>query len=93
MPRSLCSVVINESVAYANVDGEAVLLDVDSGFYFGLNQVGTRIWELLSEGKSAQEIFSQMADEYDVDDERLHSELAAFMNALVGNGLATLAGE
>lgn len=87
------NILINESIVCANVDGEAVLLNVETGLYFGLNQVGTRIWELLAEGKSGDEIATQLADEYNVEQERLDSELSTFLNLLLVNGLAKLVSE
>ena len=55
-----------EGVAAQVADGEAVLLDIQSGQYFSLNPVGSRIWELCDGTKSAGEIVSVICDEFDV---------------------------
>jgi len=55
-----------EGVAAQVADGEAVLLDIESGEYFSLNSVGSRIWELCDGTRTAAEIISVICDEFDV---------------------------
>ena len=77
------------NVAVAEFDGEAVLLNVTSGIYFGLNPIANRIWQLLSMGASEPEIAQTMLDEYDVDEARLRTDIAATMRQLEANGLVS----
>ena len=58
-------------VLFRNLDGEAVLLHLDSGKYFGLNEVGTRIWELLAEHRETGAVCRALLAEFDVPEERL----------------------
>lgn len=67
--------------------GETVLLDVNSGIYFGLNEVGTRIWELLSHGSALGSVTAAVAQEFDVEQEELARDLAAFVRELESRGL------
>ena len=55
-----------EGVAAQIADGEAVLLDIESGEYFALNPVGSRIWELSDGTRTTAEIVSVICDEFDV---------------------------
>ena len=55
-----------EGVAAQVVDGEAVLLDIESGEYFSLNSVGSRIWELCDGTRSTAEIVLVICGEFDV---------------------------
>jgi len=55
-----------EGVAAQVVDGEAVLLDIESGEYFSLNPVGSRIWELCDGTRSTAEIVLVICGEFDV---------------------------
>jgi hypothetical protein len=55
-----------EGVAAQIADGEAVLLDIESGEYFALNPVGSRIWELCDGTTSVAEIVSVLCGEFDV---------------------------
>jgi len=81
------ALVVNESVVYAELDDEAVLLNVDTGFYFGLNVIGTEIWNLLKQGASEGEIVSSLAAEYDVEPAQLRLDVTEFMNTMAGQGL------
>jgi Coenzyme PQQ synthesis protein D (PqqD) len=58
-----------EGVAAQVVGGEAVLLDIESGEYFSLNRVGSRIWELCDGTRSAAGIISVICEEFDVDED------------------------
>jgi hypothetical protein len=72
------------------LDGELVLLNLDTETYFGLDQVGTRMWELLSSAPSVGDAFRQLVEEYDVDEATLRSDLEALLGQLVDGGLVEL---
>ncbi len=76
-----------ESVVYAVLDGEGVLLDTRTGVYFGLDGVGTRIWELLDASPTCDEIVRQLLVEYEVDEPRLSADVTEFLHTLVTRGL------
>ena len=69
------------------VGGETVILDLESGMYFGLDGVGKRIWDSLSDGNTLAETAAVIAAEYDVDESRAESDLLAFTNELLERGL------
>jgi hypothetical protein len=69
------------------LDGEAVLLDLASGKYFGLNRVGTRIWELIAEGRAYAELRAVLLQEFEVQGEALDSDLAGLVAELSERGL------
>jgi hypothetical protein len=69
------------------LDGEAVLLDPKSGKYFGLNEVGARIWTLLQEGASAGGIRRAIVSEYDVGEERARADVVAILTELESRDL------
>ena len=54
-------------VVFRDLDGEAVILDLASGTYFGLNEVGTLVWRMIDEGRNAAEIVDAVAAEYQAD--------------------------
>ena len=64
-----------------------VLLHLGTGVYFGLDPVGTRVWQLLAEGRSLPEILELLTDEYDVGKRRAAADLREFVAALSENGL------
>lgn len=81
--------ICSKNTISQEIDGETVLLDMDGENYFGLNTVGTRIWQLLPEPRSPEEIFSILILEYDVEEERLKADIAGIIEQLLTNGLVT----
>ncbi len=69
------------------VDDETVLLDLASGMYFGLDGVGKRIWESVSEGDSLAETAAVIASEYEVDEAQALADVIEFASNLVERGL------
>lgn len=69
------------------VDGELVLLNMDSGEYFGLNPTGTRIWELLGEHGDLDRVHEALVRQYAVDPERLRADLEELVADLERAGL------
>jgi hypothetical protein len=83
-------VTIPEQVLFQEVGGEAVLLDLNSERYFGLDEVGTRIWELLAEYGELQPVYLAMLEEYEIDEAALRDDLIALVDTLAEAGLITL---
>jgi ornithine carbamoyltransferase len=81
-------VVFAESVFAQLVDDEMVLLDMESENYFGLDEVGTSIWNAMQENETLNEVFAVLLEQYDVGEEMLKNDLLNFVTKLVDNGLA-----
>ncbi len=69
------TVIISPDVLTQEVSGEMVLLDLSKEQYLGLNDVGTKVWQLLQEGKNLEMVFETLLEEYDIDAELLKSDL------------------
>ena len=78
---------ISPEVHSQEVGGETVLLDLNSESYFGLDEVGTRIWQLLQEKRDMGSIFETILGEYDVEAEQLSKDLDELVQKLVEAGL------
>ena len=76
-----------EDVLFQELDGEAVLLDMTSEQYFGLNEVGTRIWQLIDTHHDLNAVFQAMSEEYAVEPEQLRRDLDGFVEELSTAGL------
>lgn len=76
-----------ESVAAVTRDGRTILLEQTSGRYFGLSDVGTRVWELVQQRVAPLDIVSRLETEYDITRDRLVEDTAALLNALLSAGL------
>jgi len=77
------------SVIAKMIGTEMVLLDYDRGIYYGLNPVGARIWQLLSDGKNESEIVELLAEEYDAERAAIAADVAALLRELRERGLLT----
>ena len=81
---------VSQEVLSQEVSGETVLLDMQSESYFGLDAVGTRIWQLLQEKHSLQEVFDVMLEEYEVEEKQLEKDLNELLNKLIDEELVTI---
>ena len=86
-PKLTHHVTISREVLFQELDGEAVLLDLASESYFGLDDVGTRIWQLLKEHGGLRTVFDTMLDEYVVEPARLAEDLLKHVGDLADAGL------
>jgi len=73
-------IVAAAGIESADLDGEAVLLDVNSGLYYGLSGVGARIMEIIRVPTLVSEILDTLVGEYDVEMERLSRDVLSFLN-------------
>lgn len=80
-------VTFADTVFAQEVDGEMVLLDMESENYFGLDEVGTSIWKAMQEYGSLQEVFNALLEQYDVEAEVLEKDLSDFVGKLLESGL------
>jgi hypothetical protein len=78
---------ISDDALFQELQGEAVLLDLKTGVYFGLDRVGTRIWQLLGEHELLSDVVEVMLKEYDVPEQRCTEDLVALVQRLSDNGL------
>jgi LmbE family N-acetylglucosaminyl deacetylase len=80
---------IAPDVMIQEVGGESVLLDLKTERYLGLNEVGTRMWQVLSESESIQAAYETLQAEYDVTPEQLEEDLRNLIDRLLENVLIT----
>jgi len=84
------TVTLSPDVISQEVSGETVLLDLESEHYFGLDEVGTRIWQLLKETGDLNAIYNTLLDEYEVSGERLQQDLDKLLTEIEKLGLITM---
>jgi len=80
-------ITLSEDALSQVVNGETVILDLKSEQYFGLDEVGTRIWQLLEEHGDLQKTLDTMLEEFDVDEDRLKKDLDTLIDKMKENGL------
>lgn len=69
----------NTDIVSADVDGEAVMMSIEQGNYYGANKMGTRIWELLEEPRQVSAICDQLIKDFEVDAETCHSDVLGYL--------------
>ena len=84
------TITLSPDVISQEVSGETVLLDLESEHYFGLDEVGTRIWQLAKETNDLKAIYQTLLAEYDVAENRLQQDLDTLLSEISGLGLITL---
>src|ERR1700692_847745 len=80
-------VVVPSHVLVRFLDKESVLLNIETERYFGLDETGTRMWQLVTAAPKVEVAYQQLLDEYDVEAELLRANLTDLLNRLVENGL------
>jgi hypothetical protein len=75
-------VVRSEEPLTALVDGETVMFSPGQGAYFGLDPVGTRVWELLEQPRSIDDVCAALRSEFDVDAETCRADVEALIERL-----------
>jgi hypothetical protein len=83
-------IAVPDNVATRELDGELVLLNFDTESYFGLDEVGARIWEVLRDAATVEAGITQLLAEFDVDEARLRADVEALLTQLVDGGLVAL---
>jgi hypothetical protein len=83
-------VAASDDAVFRELDGESVLLNLETGMYFGLDAVGTRVWQLAGGGGSLRGIRERLVEEYDAEPSVIERDLLALADTLVTKGLWTL---
>ncbi len=76
--------IINKNLEIddTDLDGEKVMMNLDKGEYFMMNEVGSRIWEIISEPINVRRIIDTLCSEYEVDEETCKDTVVEFLGRL-----------
>jgi len=84
---------VAKDVLFQELEGEAVLLNTRTGIYFGLNSMGMRIWQLLSEHRDVEKIATILLGEYEITGDQLRTDLLDFIEKLASKELVEVHGD
>jgi hypothetical protein len=84
---------VPDEVLISGLQGESVILNLDSERYFGLDEVGTRMLSVLNDAESIQAAFETLREEYDVEEEILRRDLISIIEQLVELGVVKITHE
>jgi hypothetical protein len=81
----------NPSVVTAEVDGEILMLNIDKGDYFGLDNIGSDIWRRIEPPCSLAELIDRLAADYDADRATIAADVRTFLGRMVAQDVVRLA--
>jgi Coenzyme PQQ synthesis protein D (PqqD) len=84
------TVVASSDQVSSDLAGESVILNLKSSTYFGLNEVGSRIWQLIQEPKTISDVCESILEEYEVDAQTCEAEVQALLADLLAAQLVEI---
>ena len=69
------------AASWREIDGETILLDLESSKYLGLNRAGTVLWPAIVHGSSKDELTQRLAAEFELDPDQAARDVDAFIAA------------
>lgn len=77
----------------SSIDGEAVILGLESGMYLGLNRIGTEIWQMLDKPVIVSDLIAALLEKYEEQEDRIRAHVLEFLNHLNEKSLIRLSDE
>ena len=87
------TVVAAREQVSCDLSGEAAILNLKNGVYYGLDPVGARIWNLIQEPRTVDAVREALLAEYDVDPEPCERDLMTLLHKLMSEGLIEVSDE
>ena len=81
---------ISDDAVFRELDGEAVILQLEAGVYFGLDPVGTRLWQLIDTHGALRSVVDAAAEEFDVARDVLERDLLQLVSELAEKQLVVV---
>jgi hypothetical protein len=72
----------HDEVVYTDLEEGAVLLHLETRFYYSLNEVGQAVWRLLDSAESLEDLLEKLAEAYEVDVQRVEESVSKFLQEL-----------
>ncbi|MBT5873731.1 MAG: lasso peptide biosynthesis PqqD family chaperone [Candidatus Latescibacteria bacterium] len=83
----------SDEIVSSKLDDQVVMMSIDKGAYFGLDEIGSRIWELLASPRTVSGLCSILIQEYDVPREECEQDILALLNELAEKNLLQITEE
>jgi hypothetical protein len=81
-----------EDIVASDIDDEKVMMSIEKGQYYGLDPVGSRIWDLMDKPVAVSALIAQLLSKYDVDRETCERDVLAFLEELREDGILQVTG-
>jgi hypothetical protein len=83
-------VTIHQDAVFRELDGEAVILQLEAGMYYGLDPVGTRLWQLIEAHGELRPVLDAALQEFDVSSDVLERDLIELVSGLAEKQLVVV---
>lgn len=82
----------NSNYIASDMNGEKVMLDIESGKYYNLGAIGGRIWDISEKPVTVDEIVAVLVQEYEVEPEVCKQQVSTFVEKMLQEGLVEVNG-
>lgn len=72
----------NPEILFSSIDDESVLLSIEQNNYYGMDSIGSKVWEILKEPTSVENIVLLLMEEFQVSQTTCISDVTTFLNVL-----------
>jgi len=76
-----------EEIVASDIDGETVMMSIENGEYYGLDDIGSRIWELIEKPVKVSNLIDTLLERFDVDRGTCEKDVLKFLNDLNGDNI------
>ena len=83
-------VSVSQSQVYTTLGSEAVVLELQASNYFGMNEVGTAVWNFLQQPREVSDVIEHIVNNYEVSADQAEVEILNFLQNLVDKGLVVV---
>jgi len=87
MARHAAYTIDRKRITWDEIDGELLIINVETGYYFSLDGVGSLIWSMLAEGVGESDMVARIMSEYQVEESTAREDLEELVDALVAEEL------
>jgi hypothetical protein len=81
-----------DDIVASDIDGETVMMSIENGAYYGLDAIGSHIWELIKEPVKVSDLIDILLSKYDVDPETCQRDVFEFLNGLKDDKILVVMG-
>lgn len=81
----------NQHIDTTDINGDKAMMNLEKGMYYALNDIGSRIWDLIGETTKVRDIIDNLLEEYDIEDVQCILEVKDYLDVLSKEELIVLA--
>lgn len=92
-PSPCTTIVVSSNQVSSELAGQAVILNIDRGIYFGLDEIGARVWNLIQKPQKVSAVRDALVQEYEVTPQCCEQDLLSLVGNLADEGLVSVTHE